>query len=143
MEQFDYIDNSGDQQTIDLQNMTEIHASDLKQRRVIRQSAVDLPSNWEIQVDSVAQLLVRVNSPEYKQIIALFDTTIQNNYTEIVHLYRIQSKQWYMQYNTYKQFSSKKKTERRLFHGCPEETAQLIVNSFFNRSFAGINGQSS
>jgi hypothetical protein len=64
------------------------------------------------------------------------------NYSKMVYLYRIQNQPWYMQYNTYKQFSTKKNTERRLFHSYPKESARLIINSFFNRSFAGINGQS-
>ena len=120
--------------------MTETCGSDLKKRKVIRHSGANLPQNWQIQVDSVVKFLVEVNSPEYKEILALFNGTMANVYNKIVHLYRIQNKPWYMQYNTYKQFSPKKKTERRLFHGCPEESAQLIINSFFNRSFAGTNG---
>ena len=122
--------------------MTDTRTIDLKLRQVIRHSAADLPSNWQIQMDSVAQFPLKVDSQEYKEILALFDKTMTNKYTDIVHLYRIQNKQWYMQYNTYKQFSSKKNTERTLFHGCKKESTQLIISSFFNRSFAGINGQS-
>jgi hypothetical protein len=31
--------------------------------------------------------------------------------------------------------------EKRLYHGCPEQAADLIINSCFNRSFAGVNGK--
>ena len=123
--------------------MTETCARDLKKRQVIRHKAADLPLNWQIQMDSVAQFPVKVDSSEYKEILALFDKTMRNKYTDIVYLYRIQNKQWYMQFNTYKQFSPKQNTERKLFHGCKEESTKLIINSFFNRSFAGIHGQSS
>ncbi|CAF3082703.1 unnamed protein product [Rotaria sp. Silwood2] len=31
-------------------------------------------------------------------------------------------------------------TEKRLYHGCPEHAANLIIEDCFNRSFAGKNG---
>ncbi|CAF3850977.1 unnamed protein product [Rotaria sordida] len=31
-------------------------------------------------------------------------------------------------------------TEKRLYHGCPEQAASLIMEDCFNRSFAGVNG---
>lgn len=136
------MDNRGEKQTIDFQSMTETCARNLKKRQVMRQTAAGIPSTWQIQAESVAQFSVKTDSLECKGILALFNQTMANKYTEIVHLYRIQNKKWYMQYNTYKQFSQKMNTERKLFHGCDKKSAQLIINSFFNRSFAGINGQS-
>ena len=64
-----------------------------------------------------------------------------NKYRGIIRIDRIQNKPWFMQYNSYKSFSSQQDTERQLFHGCPQQSALLIMNSFFNRSFAGVNGQ--
>ncbi|CAF3979760.1 unnamed protein product [Rotaria sp. Silwood1] len=34
----------------------------------------------------------------------------------------------------------KKNTEKSLYHGCPEQAANLIIEDCFNRSFAGKNG---
>ena len=145
--QFEYFNIRGEKQLIDFQSMTETRIADLETSifdpetcKAIRRSVLDQPSHWEVQKNSIAQVPVKVDSPEYKKILALFDKTMANKYTDIVHLYRIQNKQWHMHYNIHKRFSSKRNTERRLFHGCEEESVQLIINSFFNRSFAGING---
>jgi hypothetical protein len=32
-------------------------------------------------------------------------------------------------------------TEKRLYHGCPEQAANSIIEDCFNRSFAGVNGR--
>jgi hypothetical protein len=111
-----------------------------QQRRIIRQADFSLPEYWQVQSNTVEQFPVQANSREYNDIIALFNQTMTNQYTQIVRLDRIQNKPWFMQYNSYRNFSSKQHTERKLFHGCPQQTAPLIINSFFNRSFAGING---
>lgn len=120
--------------------MTETCSKDQTQRQVIRHADFNLPEHWEVQSDTIAQFPVKTDSPEYQQIRALFDQTMSTKYTEILHIDRIQNKQWYMQYSSYKSFSPKQQTERMLFHGCPRHLAQLIIHSFFNRSFAGVNG---
>lgn len=120
--------------------MTETCINKQTQRQVIRHGDFKLPEHWEVQSENVTQFEVQVNSTEYQAIRTLFDKTMANRYAEILHIYRIQNKQWYMQYNSYKSFSPKKDTEKQLFHGCPSDSATLIINSFFNRSFAGING---
>jgi hypothetical protein len=122
--------------------MIETRTRDTKSRPVIRDSRIGLPSNWEIPTDSIAQYPVKIDSLEYKEIIALFNKTMANKYIDIVHLHRIRNKQWYMLYNTYTQSSQKKNTERRLFHGCSEESSQSIMKTFFNRIYAGTHGQS-
>ncbi len=120
--------------------MTETCMNKQTQRQIIRHADFNLPEHWEIQSGNITQFKVQLNSTEYKEIRNLFDETMANKYAEILHIDRIQNKQWYMQYNSYKSFSQKKDKERKLFHGCPSDSAQLIINSFFNRSFAGVNG---
>jgi hypothetical protein len=110
------------------------------QRQVIRHADFNLPKHWQVQSNNVSQFEVKIDSDEFREICTLFDKTMTNKYAEIIRIDRIQNKQWYMQYNSYKNFSPKKDTEKNLFHGCPQNSTQLIINSFFNRSFAGING---
>jgi hypothetical protein len=120
--------------------MTETCTNTQIQRQVFRHADFYLPEHWDVQSDNVTQFKVQVDSTEYQEIRALFDKTMANKYAEILRINRIQNKPWYMQYNSYKSFSPKKDTERKLFHGCPQDSARLIIHSFFNRSFAGING---
>jgi len=120
--------------------MTETCKNNPQQRKIIRHADFELPQYWEVQSRNVEQFPVSVNSAEYKEIVTLFNQAMANKYTEIRRIDRIQNKPWYMQYNSYKSFSPKKDTERKLFHGCPQRSATLIIHSFFNRSFAGING---
>ncbi|CAF4464247.1 unnamed protein product [Rotaria socialis] len=138
--QFSYSDDDSVKYTIDFEQSIEICEKAQIQRKIIRNHGFDLPPYWAVQTENIAQFPVDENSTEYNEIRALFDTTMTNNYTVMHRIERIQNKQWYMQYNSYKSFSPKKNTEKKLFHGCPKESAQLIINSFFNRSFAGING---
>ncbi|CAF3244916.1 unnamed protein product [Rotaria socialis] len=137
---FSYSDDDSVKYTIDFEQSIEICEKAQLQRKIIRNHGFDLPPYWAVQTENIAQFPVDENSTEYNEIRALFDTTMTNNYTVMHRIERIQNKQWYMQYNSYKSFSPKKNTEKKLFHGCPKESAQLIINSFFNRSFAGING---
>ncbi|CAF4331298.1 unnamed protein product, partial [Rotaria sordida] len=111
-----------------------------QQRQIIRRANVGLPSHWNLQTENVARFSLDENSNEYQTILSLFDKTMTNKYTAILLIERIQNKQWYTQYNSYKSFSLKKDAEKKLFHGCRQESVDLIINSFFNRSFAGVNG---
>ncbi|CAF4946239.1 unnamed protein product [Rotaria sp. Silwood1] len=119
--------------------MTEMCVNNGQKRPVFRYADFDLPEHWDIQSENIAQFPLQVNSTEYNEVRALFDKTMAKQYSEIVRIDRIRNKQWYMQYNFYKTFSSKKNTEKKLFHGCSQEVASLIINTFFNRSFSGIN----
>ena len=120
--------------------MTETCIRNSEQRQINRHTEIDVPRYWNQQLDNVEQFPLQSNSAEFTAIRALFDTTMITHYTNIVRIERIQNKPWYMQYNSYKSFSPRIDTEKQLFHGCPQKSAKLIIHSFFNRSFAGING---
>lgn len=120
--------------------MFETCINSQKQRKISRHTNIDLPTHWDPQTEAVATFPLLINSSEYIKVRALFDQTMVGKYTTIVKIDRIQNKQWYIQYNSYKSFSPKKHTEKTLFHGCAKKSAELIINSFFNRSFAGVNG---
>ncbi|CAF1430186.1 unnamed protein product, partial [Adineta steineri] len=137
---FSYTDIKSEEYIIDFTTKTETCKSNQQQRNIIRHAEFILPQYWEVQSENVQKFLVQSSSIEYKEMRALFDKTMVNQYIEIIRIERIQNKPWYIQYNSYKSFSSKKDTEKQLFHGCPQQSADLIINSFFNRSFAGING---
>ncbi|UJR25097.1 hypothetical protein I4U23_006458 [Adineta vaga] len=137
---FKYVNDKSEECTIDFQTMTEKCLNRVQERSIIRQGDFAFPNNWQVQSTNVDQFPLPILSDEFKQIHNLFNTKMASKYSEIVRIDRIQNIPWFMQYNSYRNFSSKKHTEKKLFHGCPQQTVPLIVNSFFNRSFAGING---
>ena len=102
-----------------------------------------LPKTWVRSDDDQIRVKVSKNSEEYKSIIDPFDQAMKGQYTEIVKLERIQNERWYMQYIAHcKDFKKRlgMDTEKRLYHGCPDTSADLISKDCFNRSFAGVNG---
>jgi len=102
-----------------------------------------LPSTWTYSDHEQLRVIVPENTDEYNSIISKFDKQMQGYYTEILKLERIQNERWYMQYIVHKKDFKKRlgiDTEKRLYHGCPELPADLIIKDCFNRSFAGVNG---
>ncbi len=102
------------------------------------------PSTWEKSRENEVRFTLSTTSDEYKSIASDFDQAMQRQYTQIIRIERIQNEQWYIQYLALcKGFQKRLKTnfEKRLYHGCPEQAADLIINSCFNRSFAGVNGK--
>ncbi|CAF5145006.1 unnamed protein product, partial [Rotaria sp. Silwood1] len=80
---------------------------------------------------------------EYKSIVANFNQSIKGKYTKIIRIERIQNERWYIQYLAHSRSFKRtldKDTEKSLYHGCPQEAADKIVKSCFNRSFAGVTG---
>ena len=104
-----------------------------------------LPSNWELSNQSdQLRFTVPTDSTEYKSIIDQFHATTKPHRPTIVRLERIQNESWYGQYKIHeKKFQKrlKKDTVRTLYHGCPEGSADAIIEVGFNRSFAGVNGK--
>lgn len=102
------------------------------------------PSTWERSNDDEQfRFIVPEDTDEYRQIISKFDQQMSENYEEIIKLERIQNERWYMQYVAHRKEFKKRlgiDTEKRLYHGCPEEPATSIIKDGFNRSYAGING---
>ncbi|CAF2651673.1 unnamed protein product [Rotaria sp. Silwood2] len=140
LQTFKYSDNKSVEYVIDFTQNIETCVNTQLQRQIIRHADAGLPPHWMLQTENVARFSLDENSNEYKDIGALFHTTMANECIVILRIERIQNKQWYTQYNSYKRFSPKKDTEKKLFHGCRQKSVDLIVNSFFNRSFAGVNG---
>lgn len=102
-----------------------------------------VPSTWTGTAPGEKRVSVDLKSPECQPIFKQFDETMKGKYSRIVRIERIQNERWYMQYLAHKRdFYQRlnKDTEKRLFHGCPEDAAKLIINDCFNRSFAGKNG---
>ncbi|CAF2131733.1 unnamed protein product [Rotaria magnacalcarata] len=140
LETFEYTDDKSIEYIIDLKQNIETCINSQQQRLITRHVDHGLPPHWQLQTENVARFSLDENSDEYKDARGVFNKTMSNKYDTILRIERIQNKQWYTQYNSYKSFSSKKDTERKLFHGCRQESIDLIINSFFNRSFAGVNG---
>jgi hypothetical protein len=91
------------------------------------------------------RFVVPNTSDEYRSIITNFDQIMKGNYTQIIRLERIQNERWYLQYLAHSRDFNKRlnaDTEKRLYHGCPEQAANSIIEGYFNRSYAGINGTS-
>lgn len=90
------------------------------------------------------RFVVPTDTDEYKSIVTNFDQAMNGKYSKIIQIERIQNERWYMQYLAHvRDFRKRlnKDTEKRLYHGCPEQAAHLIVEDCFNRSFAGVNGK--
>ncbi|CAF3357209.1 unnamed protein product [Rotaria socialis] len=137
---FKYTNDKSVEYEIDFKNYHETCVTTQQQRDIIRHGDFRVPPHWDLQIKTVQRFFLDENSHEYKDIRELFDKTMAKKYTTIIRIERIQNKQWYTQYNSYKNFSGREDTEKKLFHGCLQESVSLIVNSFFNRSFAGVNG---
>ncbi|CAF1575154.1 unnamed protein product, partial [Didymodactylos carnosus] len=103
-----------------------------------------LPETWEKSTDENKILfIVPSSSNEHKTIVNGFDQTMKGKYTQIIKIERIQNIHWYSQYMVHSHHFKKRlnsDTEKRLYHGCPEKSANLIMEDCFNRSFAGVNG---
>lgn len=79
------------------------------------------------------------------KVIQHFWRTMQKDLcTEVVKLELIWNERWYKQYHIHAQdFYQRlgKRTERQLFHGCPQHAADKIITEGFNRSYAGTHGE--
>jgi hypothetical protein len=103
-----------------------------------------IPSIWEKSTEDKIRFVLSTTSDEYKSIVSNFDQAMKGQYTQIIRIERIHNERWYMQYLAHsKDFKKrlKKDTEKRLYHGCPENAANSIIEDCFNRSFAGANGK--
>ncbi|CAF1429504.1 unnamed protein product [Adineta steineri] len=104
----------------------------------------ELPSTWIQSTENKVRVIVSINTNEYKSIVTNFDQAMKGKYTQVIQIERIQNERWYMQYLAHcRDFRKRLKidTEKRLYHGCPEKAADLIIGDCFNRSFAGVNGK--
>ncbi|CAF4317306.1 unnamed protein product, partial [Rotaria magnacalcarata] len=102
-----------------------------------------LPATWEKTTEKKMRFTLLRETEEYNSIVTKFNEAMTGKYTEIVRIERIQNETWYMQYLTHHlEFKSRlgMDTEQRLYHGSTKEAADDIVKSWFNRSFAGVNG---
>ena len=104
-----------------------------------------IPSTWEKSSEKILRVELSSTSNEYKTIIDNFDQAMQGKYTQIIRIERIQNERWYIQYLAHSyQFYARLNinTEQSLYHGCPESAVHPILDDCFNRSFAGVNGES-
>ncbi len=103
-----------------------------------------LPTTWEKSKEKKMRFELSSTADEYKSISANFDQTMKGKYTQIIRIERIQNERWYIQYLAHSHnFKTRlnKDTEKCLYHGCPEQATNSIMEDCFNRSFAGVNGK--
>lgn len=101
-----------------------------------------MPAIWDKSGGIRCKLLNTTD--EYATVLKNFDNTMEGQYAQIVRIERIQNEEWYVQYLAHSQAFEKRlheATERLVYHGCPEEAANSIIEKCFNRSFAGVNGR--
>ncbi|CAF1475066.1 unnamed protein product [Rotaria sp. Silwood1] len=102
------------------------------------------PTTWETLTENKIRFKLSNTADEYQSIVTNFNLSMKGKYTQIIRIERIQNERWYIQYLAHSQSFKRildKDTEKRLYHGCPQEAADKIVKSCFNRSFAGVNGK--
>jgi hypothetical protein len=105
-------------------------------------SDYQIPSTWQRTNNDQMRVIVSENTDEYNSIILKFAEAMKGKYREIIKLERIQNERWYIQYMSHaKEFKQRlnEDTEKRLYHGCSNHSADLIIQDCFNRSFAGVN----
>lgn len=103
-----------------------------------------LPSTWQNSGGTTCRVVVPSNSSEYKQIGDQFVQSMKGKMKKIIRIERIENERWYFQYSAHKKDFLKRlneETERRLYHGCPNQVLNSIIQDCFNRSFAGVHGQ--
>ena len=103
-----------------------------------------LPSTWQISDGKTLRFVVSCFSEEYKEIENEFIHSMKGKVKRVIRIERIQNERWYFQYLAHKKDFFKrlnKETENRLYHGCPENVLNSIIQDCFNRSFAGVNGE--
>lgn len=98
------------------------------------------PDHWTPQEDDITRIRLREEDADYINMLNRFNQTMLGKYS-CIRIERIQNKRWYTAYASFRRYFKKTKTEEFLFHGCPETSAETIINSCFNRSFAGVNGK--
>ena len=94
-----------------------------------------LPSTWVTNRVKHQIFLLDSSSTEYNDVVAFFLPTIAAKLTKIIKIERIQRKTWYLQYQIMKKEYRERlgdENEKRLFHGCSEESVNSIIKSNFN-----------
>jgi CRISPR/Cas system CMR subunit Cmr6 (Cas7 group RAMP superfamily) len=101
------------------------------------------PSTWELSAGKSFRFLVSNKSDEYKSIVDEFSRAMKGKLKNVIKIERIQNERWYFQYLAHKKDFFKRlkiNSEQRLYHGCPQNVVNSIIEDCFNRSFAGVNG---
>ncbi|CAF4714682.1 unnamed protein product, partial [Rotaria sp. Silwood1] len=138
----DFINDKQEKYQVVISKMEEHHETNIRR---IRRKVVDslLPDTWESSDQNCKRVSLQQSSKEYQDVLQKFNITMNNQYTQIIKIERIQNERWYKQYaahrDEYKQ-RYRQLDERLLFHGCLGTSANQIVQECFNRSFAGVNG---
>lgn len=107
------------------------------------ESTRPIPKTWVPTQPQQMRVTVSSGTEEYKTTLQLFNNTMAGKYGNVISIERIQNKKWYLQYMShYNEFKDRlqKDTEQRLFHGSSEDSANEIIKTYFNRSFAGVHG---
>jgi tRNA/tmRNA/rRNA uracil-C5-methylase (TrmA/RlmC/RlmD family) len=136
-------DNSFQFYLAKMSSMARILSEESKTILILDPSQSELPATWEQSAENKMRFTVPNTSEEYRSIISNFDQIMRGKYAQIIRLERIQNERWYLQYLAHSRDFRKRlnaDTEKRLYHGCPEQAANSIIEGCFNRSYAGING---
>ncbi|CAF0879818.1 unnamed protein product [Didymodactylos carnosus] len=120
----------------------------LKRIRLIRRKQINqnLPDNWEVSDVNCRRIQLQSTTSEYASVLSQFNVTMIGHYSQILKIERIQNERWFKQYAAHRdEFDQRYNkqnmiNEKLLFHGCPNVSADKIIQECFNRSFAGING---
>ncbi|CAF1056140.1 unnamed protein product [Rotaria sp. Silwood1] len=130
---------------IDFNKNKEIFNSRIRSIRRQNLTNYSLPMHWQCQSTNCCRFILSEHSEEYKNIKDKFNQTMLGNYICIKSIERIQNQRWYKQYAAHRDAMNerlKQETQKILFHGCNEDSANSIVEECFNRSYAGtVYGQ--
>ena len=99
----------------------------------------------DLRTFKVEKRLIASFTNDYAAVLGRFtETMAPQMFGQIIRIELIWNKMWYEQYQIhYEEFRKRlgKNTEKWLFHGCSEESANSIIKGYFNRSYAGAHGE--
>ncbi|CAF3386904.1 unnamed protein product [Rotaria sp. Silwood2] len=114
-------------------------------KRTVRRKRIDSSlSNVKKPDANFHRVVLLKSSKEYIDVLNRFDSTMKNNYFEILKIERIQNERWYKQYAVHHDGFTQRYTPpdgRLLFHDCSSTSADKIAQECFNQTFAGLNGK--
>ncbi|CAF2096740.1 unnamed protein product [Rotaria magnacalcarata] len=128
-------------QETEKQNFVEIYGNFFVAMQILGND--QLPATLKRSVKDQKRFLLLENTDEYQSVLTYFNQTINGKCNQLIKIERIQNETCFGQYLVQcQEFEKrlKKHTEKRLYHGCPEQAVNSIIETNFDKSFSGLNG---
>ncbi|UJR08823.1 hypothetical protein I4U23_013078 [Adineta vaga] len=142
---FTLLNDIGEKVSIDLNKYVETYGA--RTKRILRSKRYEhQPSYWTLTPFKQERVILHKESNEYLAVKHAFDETMNEHYTNLISIERIQNLCLFKQFSAlhedyiHKYGKDNNGTMRFLYHGCPDTAAKRIMERGFNRSYCGLNG---